>query len=70
MKKLTIIVPVYNEINTLHVVLDKLISMKFYNNIEKEIIIIDDASTDGSKEKIKEYKNKYEFIKTIYKKKK
>ncbi len=69
MKKLTIIVPVYNEINTLHVVLDKLISMKFYNNIEKEIIIIDDASTDGSKEKIKEYKNKYEFIKTIYKKK-
>ena len=67
MKKLTIIVPVFNEINTLHIILDKLINMELFNKIQKEIIIIDDASTDGSKEKILEYEKKHSFLKTIYK---
>ena len=66
-KKLTIIVPVYNEINTVEIIIKKLINLKFYNNIDKEIIIIDDLSTDGSREIIKLYDSKYDFIKGIYK---
>ena len=66
-KKLTILVPVYNEINTVEVIIKKLINLKLYNNIDKEIIIIDDLSTDGSREIIKLYDSKYDFIKGIYK---
>ncbi|WP_440931126.1 glycosyltransferase family 2 protein [Candidatus Pelagibacter sp.] len=68
MKKLSIIVPVYNEHKTLRTILDKLINLKLYSNISKEIIIIDDCSTDGSIEIIKSFEI-YEFVKTIYKKK-
>ena len=60
-KKLTILVPVYNEINTVEIIIKKLIDLKLYNNIDKEIIIIDDLSTDGSREIIKSYDNKYDY---------
>ena len=66
-KKLTILVPVYNEINTVEIIIKKLINLKLYNNIDREIIIIDDLSTDGSREIIKFYDSNYDFIKGIYK---
>ena len=43
---LTIIIPVYNEINTIEKILDKIDKVDF---ISKEIILVDDASTDGTK---------------------
>ena len=66
-KKLTIIVPVYNEVNTVEIIIKKLLDLELYNNIDKEIIIIDDLSTDGSREIIKSYDSKYDLIKGIYK---
>ena len=66
-KMLSIIVPVYNEIGTVETVIKKLIDLKLYNNLDKEIIIVDDHSTDGSKEIIKSYEKKYDFIKCLYK---
>ena len=68
MKKLSIIVPVYNEINTLEVIIKKLIDLKLYQDVNKEVIIIDDFSTDGSSDIIKKYETNYEFIKALYKK--
>ena len=67
MKKLSIIVPVYNEINTLEIIIKKLVNLTLYNNVNKEIIIIDDFSSDGSAEIIKKYGNNYDFIKTHFK---
>jgi len=43
--KLSIIIPVYNEINTIELIVDKINKQKFIN---KEIIIVDDCSTDGT----------------------
>ena len=44
--KLSIIIPVYNEKSTIRQLLEKVTSL----DIEKEIIIIDDSSTDGTRE--------------------
>ena len=44
MKKLSIIIPVFNEEKTIHLILDKINTSNL--DIEKEIIIVDDCSTD------------------------
>lgn len=58
MKKISILVPIYNEKNTLKVVLEKIKEASFCN-LEKEIILIDDASNDGTTEILKELENEY-----------
>ena len=45
--KLSIIIPCYNEIATLEKIIDKVNLQNFY---DKEIIVIDDCSTDGTRE--------------------
>ena len=54
-KKLTILVPVYNEENTIAALLEKLKGVELINNIEKEIVLVNDCSTDKSEQKIKLY---------------
>ncbi len=46
--KLSVIVPVYNEVNTILDVVEKIEAVP----IEKEIIIVNDCSNDGTKEKL------------------
>lgn len=61
MKKISIIVPVYNEINTLEKVIDRLQEVPFCG-LEKEIIIVDDYSTDGTRELMKDYEGMYKVF--------
>lgn len=49
MKKLSILVPVYNEKNSIELIIDKIVNTRI-DNLEKEIIVVDDASTDGTSE--------------------
>jgi len=48
--KLSIIIPVYNEIKTLEKIINKILNIK---KINKQIIIVDDGSTDGTRQLIK-----------------
>jgi glycosyltransferase involved in cell wall biosynthesis len=55
LKKLSIITPCYNEGSLVCKVLDKVVSLLLDYNLEKEIIVVDDASYDGSLQVLKDY---------------
>jgi glycosyltransferase involved in cell wall biosynthesis len=57
--KLSIIIPVYNEARTVHQILDLLRELRLIQSIQKEIILVDDCSTDGSAEVIRAYAHRY-----------
>lgn len=61
MKKVSIIVPVFNEINTLDAILKKIEDAPFCG-LEKEIILVDDMSVDGTREHLKELEDKYKIL--------
>jgi glycosyltransferase involved in cell wall biosynthesis len=52
---LSIVIPVYNEGPTITVILNKIKEVKMIMDIKKEIIIVDDCSTDKSAEEIESY---------------
>jgi len=54
-KKLSIVIPAYNEGKTIHHILDKIQEVELTNNIEKEIIIINDCSQDDTEQAINRY---------------
>ena len=55
MKKLSIIIPAYNEGRTIHLILDKIKQVSLLNEIEKEIIIVNDCSKDDTERAIQSY---------------
>lgn len=63
MKKLSIIIPAYNEYKTIGVILKRIKKVPL-RGVEKEIILVDDASTDGTTDFLK--KNKDSSIKVLY----
>lgn len=53
--KLSIVIPAYNEERTIHLILDKVKAVKLINDIEKEIIIVNDYSSDNTRGAIQTY---------------
>tara|TARA_S200000501_G_scaffold269090_1_gene252792 strand:+ start:1659 stop:2348 length:690 start_codon:yes stop_codon:yes gene_type:complete len=60
--KISVIIPCFNEHKTINTILDRL---KNLSNFNKEIIIVDDFSNDGTKEFLQKIENSDE-IKTIF----
>ncbi|UPL49212.1 glycosyltransferase family 2 protein [Hymenobacter sublimis] len=58
-RTLSIIIPVYNEARTIHQILDVLRELELVNNIGKEIILVDDCSSDDSATVIEAYAARY-----------
>lgn len=56
-KTLSIIIPVYNEEKTIHLILDKIKEVQLINELNKEIVMVDDSSTDNSWKRLEEYKS-------------
>ena len=61
-KKLSIIIPVYNEKYTIQKLLNKIYKLR---NLKKEIIVINDASTDGTKEILNSIEMPFEILNII-----
>ncbi len=56
-KKLSIVIPAYNEGNTIHLILDKIKAVELINHLTKEIIIVNDCSTDHTENAIVDYRS-------------
>lgn len=52
---LSILIPAYNEERTLHLILDKVAAVQLTTGMEKEIILVNDCSTDDTDGAIKKY---------------
>ncbi|MFC1831729.1 glycosyltransferase family 2 protein [Thermodesulfobacteriota bacterium] len=63
-RKLSIVIPVFNEIATLETLVSRVEVVDL--EMEKEIILIDDASTDGTSQLIENNFNKSHFIKKYH----
>ncbi|MEY2923788.1 MAG: hypothetical protein RLZZ337_328 [Bacteroidota bacterium] len=58
-KTLSIIIPVFNEAKTIHLILDMVRNVELIGDLTKEIVLVDDCSSDGSYERLQEYKNEH-----------
>ncbi|MBN1476739.1 glycosyltransferase [Candidatus Sumerlaeota bacterium] len=60
MPKLSIIIPVYNEIATLDTILDRVLAVDLSESghgVEREIVLVDDCSRDGSRAKLEQMRD-------------
>ena len=54
LRKLSVVVPVFNERNTLVEVLRRMRAVELPDGIEREIIVVDDGSNDGTRDVLKQ----------------
>ena len=57
--KLSIVIPAYNEAGTIHLILDKVREVILPDAIEKEVIVVNDCSTDRTEEAIQQYQQQH-----------
>jgi len=65
-KVLSIIIPAYNEAATIHEILDKVDQVVLEGDVEKQLIIVNDCSSDKTQEVLEEYKAKSNMDITLY----
>lgn len=65
-KSLSIVIPVYNEGKTVHLILNKIEKVELLNNIAKEIIIVNDCSTDDTEQAISNYRESHPHLNIQY----
>lgn len=62
LKKLSVVIPCYNEERTIHLILDKIRQVELLNNIKKEFIVVNDCSDDKTREAIENYFIQYKEL--------
>jgi glycosyltransferase involved in cell wall biosynthesis len=64
--KLSIVIPAYNEARTIHFILDKIKKVSLVNDIAKEVIIVNDCSTDDTESAILNYIEHNKDLSIVY----
>jgi glycosyltransferase involved in cell wall biosynthesis len=64
--KLSIVIPAYNEARTIHFILDKIKKVSLVNDIAKEVIIVNDCSTDDTESSILNYIEQNKDLSIVY----
>ena len=65
---LSILIPVYNEEDNIQRILDRVREVTLVNNIAKQIVIVNDCSTDGTEELVLRYIEKHNDVQIEYQK--
>ncbi len=65
-KTLSIVIPAYNEEGSILTILERLRTLELYNNIGKELVVINDCSTDNTEGKVLTFKEEYGDIEIKY----
>ncbi len=65
MSVLSIIIPAYNEARTIHLILEKIEAVQLISNIKKEIIIVNDCSSDNTAEVVRNLMIKFPAIRFV-----
>ncbi|MCG6916375.1 MAG: glycosyltransferase family 2 protein [Deltaproteobacteria bacterium] len=60
--KISVVIPVYNEVQTIKEIVARVQGVE----LEKEIIVVDDYSTDGTREHLREINQLHENVKVLY----
>lgn len=55
MQTLSIVIPAYNEERTIHLILDKVKAVELIGDLKKEVIIVNDSSSDDTKGAVERY---------------
>lgn len=63
---LSIVIPAYNEGGTIHRILNKVKEVELINKLEKEVIIVNDCSTDHTEAAILKYQSEHPELKISY----
>jgi glycosyltransferase involved in cell wall biosynthesis len=65
-RKLSIVIPIYNEEKTISSILDRISQVRLINDVVKEIILVNDCSTDNTDLQIKGYIFDHPHINILY----
>jgi len=60
--KISVVIPVYNEVQTIREIVARVQAV----DLEKEIVIVDDYSTDGTREHLREISQNHGNVKVLY----
>lgn len=58
-KTLSVIIPVYNEQDTVYKLLERVIAVQLMQDVKKQIIVVNDCSIDNTEIEIKKFQDKY-----------
>ncbi len=67
--KLSIVIPVYNEKDYIEKVIEMVENVKLNYPVEKEIVIVDDGSNDGTREILNRLKEEKKYLKIVFQEK-
>ena len=64
---LSVVIPVYNEGPTIHLILDRIMQVELIGSVQKQVVLVNDCSTDNTRESIERYIGSHPGVDFVFK---